>query len=123
MSKLLLIVTALIEAGTGFGLLVVPSRIVELLLGQGLPSPQSAVLGRVTGAALISIGTACWLAIRGDSGGQRRLIASVLIYNLAVITLLIHAAVAGGMGGIALWPASVVHTGLAVWCGICLRWR
>lgn len=122
-SKLLLIVTALVEVGTGVALLGAPSLVVELLLGEGISSPQSMVLGRVTGAALISIGVACWLARNGESSGYRGLVGSILIYNLAVPVLLIHAAITLGMRGITFWPASVLHTGLAFWCVLCLRRR
>ena len=73
MSKLLLIVTAMVEVATGVALLIAPSLVVELLLGEGLSSPQSLVLGRVTGAALISIGVACWLSSKGESSGHRAL--------------------------------------------------
>ena len=67
-TRSLLVVTALLEAGTGIALLVAPSLTVELLLGTGLSSPQSLVLGRITGAALISIGVACWLARKAERG-------------------------------------------------------
>jgi len=60
-----LIVTALVEVGTAMGLLATPSLTVELLLGTGLSSPPSLVVGRVTGAALIALGAACWLARNG----------------------------------------------------------
>ena len=123
MSKPLLIVTALVELGTGVALVIAPSLLVELLVGAGLTSPQSLVLGRVTGAALISIGVACWLTRNGESTGQRALVGSMLIYNFAVPVLLIHAAIGLGMCGIALWPASVLHLGLAISCILCLRWR
>ena len=119
----LLIVTALVEVGTGVALLIAPSAVVVLLLGEGLSSPQSLVLGRVTGAALISIGVACGLTSNGDSRGQRALVGSMLIYNLAVPVLLGQAAIAFGFRGIALWPAIVLHLGLAIWCILCLRWR
>src|SRR3972149_3750069 len=102
MSKLLLIVTALVEVGTGVALLIAPSLVVDLLLGEGLTSPQSLVLGRVAGAALISIGVACWLASKGEPSGHKGLVGSVLIYNLAVPVLLVHAAIPFGMRGIAL---------------------
>ena len=123
MSKLLLIVTALVEVGTGVALLIAPSLVVELLLGEGLSSPQALVLGRVTGAALISIGVACWLARNGESSGHRALVSGMLVYNFAVPVLLIRAAIAFGMRGPALWPASVLHLGLAIWCVLCLRRR
>ena len=120
--KSLLTVTALIEGATGVALLVVPSVIVELLLGAGLSSPQSFVLGRIAGAALVSIGVACWLARKTDAV-VTGLVAGMLIYNVAVPVLLIYAAMADGMQGVALWPASILHVMLAVWCLLCLRPR
>ncbi len=120
-TKPLLIVTALIEVGTGIALLVVPSITVELLLGVGLASPQALVVGRVAGAALLSIGVTCWLSSNGERrDAQRGLVAGLLIYNVAVPALLIHAVIASTMHGIALWPASVLHMGLAIWCLACL---
>ena len=122
--KSLLVVTALIEAGTGIALLVAPSVIVELLLGAGLSSPQSFVLGRIAGAALVSIGVACWLARKAERGeALTGLLAGMLIYNVAVPALLIYAVIAFGMHGIALWPASILHATLAFWCLLCLRSR
>jgi hypothetical protein len=123
-TKPLLAVTALLEAGLAIALLVTPSLTVELLLGTGLSSPQALVFGRVTGAALIALGVACWLARKDDGGAaQRGLVAGMLIYNLAVPMLLIHAAIASMMRGIALWPASILHIVLAIWCIACLRSR
>lgn len=123
MSMSLLIVTALVEVGTGVALLMAPSLVVELLLGAGLSSPQSLVLGRITGAALVSTGVACWLAHNGEPSGRRGLVGGLLIYNLAVPALLTRAAIADGTRGIAIWPACVLHLGLAVWCALFLRWR
>ncbi len=120
-TKWLLIVTALLEGGTGIALLVMPSNIVELLLGAGLSSPQALILGRVAGAALIALGVACWLSRNGERRGALfGLVAGLLIYNVAVPMLLIHAALAEAMHGIALWPASGVHLALAMWCFACL---
>ena len=123
MPKLLLIAMALVEVGTGVALLIAPSRIVELLLGEGLSSPQALILARFTGAALTSIGVACWLTSKGEASGHRGLVGGMLIYNLAVPLLLIHAAIVLGLHGIVLWPASVLHVGFAIWCMICLPWR
>ncbi len=123
MSKLLLIVTALVEVGTGIALLVAPAWVVAFLLGDGLNSPQSLVLGRITGAALVAMGVVCWLASHGESSGHRALMGGMLLYNLAVPALLMQAAIAFGLRGIALWPAGILHTGLAIWCVLCLRNR
>jgi len=120
----LLLVTALLELGTGVALLAAPSFIVELLLGAELASPQAFVLGRITGVALISLGVACWLARSGEGSTARTgLVAGMLIYNVSVPILLIHAALASRMEGIALWPASVLHLLLAIWCLARLRSR
>jgi len=121
--KSLLIVTALLEAGTGIALLIAPSVTVDLLLGSGLSSPQLLVLGRVTGAALVTIGVACWLARNGERTAQTALVTGLLVYNIAVPALLIYAAIALEMHGILLWPASIVHVALAGWCLLCLRSR
>jgi hypothetical protein len=123
MLKLLLLVTALVESGAGIALLVALSWVTKLLLGEGPTSPQSLVLGQIMGAALVSIGVACWLASDREPSGQRGMVGSLLIYNLAVPALLIHATVAYGTHGIALWPAGILHTTLAIWCVLCLQSR
>ena len=106
-------------SGDRRALLIAPSFVVELLLDEGLSSPQSLVLGRITGAALLSIGIACWPSSNGEPAARRGLVGSVLIYNLAVPALLIRAAIADGMRGIAIWPTCVLHLGLAIWCILC----
>jgi hypothetical protein len=123
MSKLLLIVTAVVEVATGLALLAAPAWVVEVLLGANLTSTQLAVLGRITGAALISIGSACGFAVSGERSDIHGLILSLLLYNFAVPILLIHADVTQGVHGIALWPAVALHIGLAIWCALCLRSR
>ncbi|HYT92553.1 MAG TPA: hypothetical protein VEL76_27805 [Gemmataceae bacterium] len=122
-TRWLLIVTALVEVGTGLALLAVPSFTVAILLCEGPLSPQTLVVGRVTGAALLSIGVTCWLSRQAERGGALGLLAGLLIYNLAVPLLLIHAALAWTMSGIGLWPASVLHLALASWCIVSLHRR
>jgi hypothetical protein len=119
--KALLIVTALLELGAGAALLMVPSLTAELLLGEGLSSPQALVVARIAGAALLSLALACWLGRNGERGAQTWLIAGMLIYNLAVPAVLIHGWIAWALAGIALWPAILLHTALAVWCAVNLR--
>lgn len=120
-TKALLIVTALIEMGTGVALLVVPSLTAELLLGEGLSAPPALVVARVAGVALISVGVACWLGRHAERHAQSGLVAGLLIYNLGVPIVLIHGWIASALEGLGLWPASALHTGLAVWCALCLR--
>jgi hypothetical protein len=120
--KILLAVTAVIETGAGLALGCCPSAAVALLLGSGLDSPAAVVLGRLTGAALLALGVACWLA-RGDapSRAARGLIAAMVVYNLGAVALFAFAGIGLGLHGIALWPAVVLHAAMAVWCIACLR--
>ena len=122
-AKTLLIVTALIEMGTGVALLVVPSLIVDLLLGEGLTALPAIVVARIAGAALIAIAVACWFQRNGERRAQAGLVAGMLIYNFAVPVLLIQSWVVSSLAGLGLWPASVLHTALAIWCVVCLRPR
>ena len=121
MSRLLKL-TALIEAATGFGLIVIPSVVVRLLLGSPLDTPAVVTLGRVAGAALLALGVACWLA-RDDtqSRAARGLVVAMLVYNIAATAVLAFAGIGLGLHGVALWPAVVLHAAMAVWCGACLR--
>jgi hypothetical protein len=118
---LLWIVTAVLEAGTGLALLIVPSVPLALLLGLTQAAPEAIFVSRVAGAALLAIGIACWLA-RGDKGSPAELglLIGVLLYDVAAAGLLSCAALGLGMVGAALWPGVVVHTVLAGWCVACL---
>ena len=57
--KKLLPVAAVAEVVTGMALIVVPSLVGRLLFGTDL-SGVSIPVARVTGIALIGLGTACW---------------------------------------------------------------
>jgi Kef-type K+ transport system membrane component KefB len=117
----LLIVTAIVEVGTALFLLFLPSIPLALLLGVSEAAPEAVFIARIAGAALFAIGVTCWLA-RSDQHGpaQRGVLTGVLIYDLAAAALLAYAALVLRMAGIALWPAFVLHAGLAVWCIVCL---
>jgi hypothetical protein len=116
-----LLVTAAVEVGTGLLLLIQPSVPIALLLGVGSPSPEATLVSRVAGAALLAVGVASWVG-RGDTPGlaQLGLLTGVLIYDVAAAVLLGYAGLFLGLVGVALWPAVVLHIGLAVWCVVCL---
>jgi len=122
--KVLLVVTAASEGATGLALLLLPSMVVSLLLGASLDTPSGPVVARVAGAALLALGTACWLA-RNDqqSGAAKGLVAALLLYNAAAVAVLGYAAHGLALSGIGLWPAVVLHVALAVWCVACLRMK
>jgi hypothetical protein len=87
------------EVLTGLGLLILPSLVGRLLLGEALTGLAIPV-ARVTGLALIALGVACW------PGPP---LAGMLIYSAAVSLYLAYLGFAGGFTGILLWPAVVLH--------------
>ena len=121
-AKKLLIVTALVETATGLMLLASPTRVVAFLLGASLDAPAALVVTRIAGAALLSLGCACWLARNdGPNRAVPGLVAAMLLYNCAAAAVLAHAGAVVGFAGILMWPAVALHVALAVWCIACLR--
>ena len=122
--KIMLSVTAVIEAVTGLALVLSPSIPTSLLLGVSLDTPGGLVVGRVAGAALLALATACWPA-RNDpqSRATTGLIVALLLYNVAAVMVLVHAGTSLGLSGIALWPTVGLHAALAVWCIACLQMK
>ena len=88
-ARKLLIVTALVETATGLILLVSPTLVVAFLLGASLDAPAALVVARMAGAAVLSLGCACWLA-RNDPprGAARALVAAMLLYNVGAVVVL-----------------------------------
>ena len=84
-------------------LLIVPSLVGQLLLGEELTGIAVPV-ARVTGIALVGLGVACW-------PGPPLL--GMLIYSSVVALYLAYVGFIGGFTGILLWPAVVVHAILA----------
>jgi hypothetical protein len=122
MTRYLLTLTAFAEAATGVAMVVAPVVLVSLLLGASLDSSSAVAVARVAGVAMFSLGLACWLARdEGGTGAGRAIITAMLIYNVAVATILIHGNLALGLDGVALWPAALAHVALAAWCGASLR--
>jgi hypothetical protein len=121
-AKKLLIVTALVETATGLMLLVMPQLVVALLLGASLDSPAAFVVARMAGAALLSMGCACWLG-RNDSPNRAvpGLVAAMLLYNGVAVAVLATAGAGARLVGVLTWPVVALHAALAVWCIACLR--
>jgi hypothetical protein len=94
-----LIFAAVAEGATGLALLVAPSLVGVLLLGQRL-SGVAVPVARVTGIALIALGVACW------PGPP---LVGMLIYSAGITVYLAYVGFAGGATGTLLWPAILVH--------------
>jgi hypothetical protein len=97
--KTALLLAAVGEAATGVALLIVPSLVGQLLLGEPLTG-VSIPVARVAGIALIGLGIACW-------PGPPRI--GMTVYSGLVTLYLAYLGLAGGLSGILLWPAIVLH--------------
>jgi len=97
--KRVLVLAGVSEAATGVALLIVPSLVGQLLFGADLTGIAMTV-AHVTGIALIALGVACW------PGPP---LVGMLTYSAAITLYLAYVGFAGGLTGILLWPAVVVH--------------
>jgi hypothetical protein len=107
--KKALIFAAVAEATTGLALLVVPSLVAQLLLGQEFAGVTIPV-ARVAGIALVGLGIACW------PGPP---LFGILIYSVAVTLYLAYVGFAGGFVGVLLWPAVALHGALSILLARC----
>ena len=97
--KGVLIFVAVGEGTLGVALLIVPSLVGRLLLGEELTG-VAIPIARVTGIALVALGAACW-------PGPARV--GMLTYSAVVTLYLAYVGFAGGLTGVLLWPAVVLH--------------
>lgn len=115
--KLLLSVTGALEAATGLSLLMAPAVVVELLLGTAPGAPAGITVSRVAGVALLTLGVACWLTrAEATSPSGNGLAASMLLYNVGIVAVLILASANLTPVGIGFWPVVIAHAGMAAWC-------
>jgi hypothetical protein len=120
--KLLLMISALLEATIGVVLFLVPSVAVSQLLGVPLDTPGGLVAGRVAGAALIGLAIACWQARNGERGSPvSGVVKAMLFYNFAAALVLVYAGIRLELSSALLWPAIVLHLCLGAWCVLNLR--
>ena len=87
------------EAVTGFALLIAPSLVGQLLLGEQLAGVAIPV-ARVAGIALIALGIACW------PGPP---LVGMLSYSVLATLYLANLGFAGSLTGVLLWPVVVLH--------------
>jgi hypothetical protein len=95
----ILISAALAEAGTGVMLLVYPPIVVRLLFGAEIVG-AGVIMSQLAGIALIGLGVACW------PGPP---LAGMVTYSIVVTLYLVYVSFAGGVTGMLLWPAVVLH--------------
>ena len=94
-----LIFAAVAEVATGLALLIVPSLVGQLLLGQQLAGVAVPV-ARVAGIALIALGVVCW------PGPP---LIGMLIYSALVTLYLAYLGFVASLAGVLLWPVVIIH--------------
>jgi hypothetical protein len=104
---MILIFAAIAEAVTGAALVIVPSLVGRLLLGEELAGVAIPV-ARVTGIALIALGLACW------PGPP---LAGMVTYSVAITLYLAYLGLGGASAGILLWPAVALHLVVSILLG------
>jgi hypothetical protein len=97
--KKALMFAAIGEAATGLALLVVPALVGRLLLGEEFTGVTIPV-ARVAGIALIALGIACWPGLP---------LVGMLTYSAPIALYLAYLGLAGGLTGVLLWPAVILH--------------
>ena len=120
--KAFLRTTAVIEITVGLALLLLPEVLASILVGAPLGTFTGVLVARLAGAALLSLGVACFL---GSGAVLTRttwgIAVGMLIYNIAASGLLLSARYGAGMRCVGLLPAAVLHALLGIWCVACLR--
>lgn len=99
-----LVVAAVGEVATGIALLVAPSFVGELLLGQALVG-AAIPTARVAGLALIALGIACW---------RNSALLGMSIYSTTVTLYLAYVGIDGEFAGVLLWPVTALHAVLTI---------
>jgi len=112
--KLWLTLAAGLEAMTGLALIAMPLVVVRLLLGEGASAEACIPIGRVAGFGLFSLGVGCWPG-RDGGGSSASALRAMLIYNLLVAIYFIWLGIGGKWVGPLLWPAVILHAGMAAW--------
>ena len=113
-------VSAVMEVGAGLILLIAPALAIALVLGSS--GAETVPIGRLAGAALLSLGSACWWARHDDySAASRALVIGMLVYNAAVVGLV----VSGSFGRLVplLWALALLHGSMAMWGGLVVTSR
>ncbi len=98
-----LVLAAVAEAATGLALLIVPSLVGRLLLGEELTGVAIPV-ARVAGIGLIGLGIACWPS-RDTTGSAAWALCGMLTYSSLATLYLAYLGIGGEWVGRLLWPA------------------
>jgi hypothetical protein len=118
MTRYFYIYTAIIEALTGIGLILIPSVFTHLLLDAELNGAPEKIPAMIGGAAIFSIALLSWT--RSDSIVGVSL-PILLFYNIAVTFILLYAALGLDCKGIPLYMVIAFHLFQSIMCIVLLK--
>jgi hypothetical protein len=102
---------AWLEIGTGIGLMLAPKFLCLLLFGAPLEG-AGMPLARFAGLVLLALGIAC-LPTPTETH-TRGAVLGLFVYNVGAPILFVWLELATALHGILLWPAAILHAGIAV---------
>lgn len=111
----LLIFTSLIEAGLGICLIILPSEVINLVLGTETTKSMAAFC-RLSGATFVCLGIACFPS-KGETGfpNSAPSVRAMFAYNLFAGIYLGYLKFASGYDGILLLPACILHIAITIY--------
>jgi hypothetical protein len=112
MTAKLLRLACVLEILTALALVIAPSVVAWLILGEGA-SGTGITLGRLAGLALFSLGLACYPR-SFTMGNLTQAVLGMLAYNTLITVYLIYLGISGGAIGGALWLVAAIHAVLAI---------
>lgn len=101
----ILIFASAAEAGTGVGLLALPSVVIALLVRAEI-TELATLLGRILGVALVALGLACWPQRQRPSSAA---FWAMWTYSAFVAGYFGYVGAVLHLAGPLLWPAAAVH--------------
>jgi hypothetical protein len=111
LQKYLVRAAAWLEIVAGIALIARPNLGCQLLFSTHLDSP-GVLFARFAGIALLALGAAC---IPNRATAQARAaVVALFLYNAGASLLFVWVAAATTLHGILLWPAAILHAGIAV---------
>ena len=117
--KKFLTYTSVIEALTGFLLIVLPSRVVSLLFGVEITEGGGIILTMIAGAAIFSLSVVVWLARQNNVSTD--IVIMLFIYNLLLTAIPLLGAFSYMFHGVGLWLVILFHIMQSVICAIFLK--
>ena len=102
--------SAWLEIAVGVTVIVAPNFLCVLLFatrpeGAGMP------IARLAGIALLALGISCLPSVQ--TGPRRNSVLGLVVYNVGAAILFAWVGVATALHGFLLWPAAILHAGIA----------